>query len=709
MAKKCFLCSSRESVIDFNENSFKNCVLKLAFRKEKNFKYNDVTLTSESLDFVGYHSACYSKVSVLKSKYSEEYSNFVKNHEILQSTSTSDKHTDSSEHFNAEASQDDENNTDAITSISMDADEIPCSSSASRSNNKITCLFCNHKQKKCGKQVLNLIFPQGDESIQQIKKIATNVHDSEILSKLENQTVAYHKSCYAIYQTKEKRYFEEHKESSWHNSRHFHKQAFESLTDFITDEIIENNRVMYLAQLLSRYKALLFEFGLNEIEAADVEGYRAEMLEKKLFKKFGDIITIEASTGPRYQKIVYKTDFDVSIIANTTKFLENENANKFQDVAFYLRHVIKNIDHKPLPQNLTAEDVIRGECEIPPVLFDFIQNLITGPDIANADSNETTVKITSICSDIIYAVSKGRCKPNKNLTLGLAVKSLTNSRQVLTILNKYGHTIGYNLAEELETEMTYTSVQHNTVIPTGITAASGCSTHVAFDNFDRFVETSSGKDTMHDTVGIIYQFPFEQIADPDDVKAATSSTLLLDDNQDVHGPQRKRRRFAGISREIRPYYSKPTTCMQLFTKESFVNTIDECKGATMIATEKDLLWVMSLLRKDSAPMWLGYNCTMSSDPSPIQNIEYLPPINSSPTSYAVVQETLITAKEIAEKCQQEQIIVTYDLAIAKMAMQIQESDKPKFNNIFINMGAFHMQMAFFKAIGSLGGEGTSSS
>lgn len=82
MAKKCFLCGSRESVIEFNENSFKNCVLKLAFRKEKNFKYNDVILTSELLDFVGYHSACYSKVSVLKSKYSEEYSNFVKNHEV---------------------------------------------------------------------------------------------------------------------------------------------------------------------------------------------------------------------------------------------------------------------------------------------------------------------------------------------------------------------------------------------------------------------------------------------------------------------------------------------------------------------------------------------------------------------------------------------------------------------------------------------------
>lgn len=34
-----------------------------------------------------------------------------------------------------------------------------------------------------------------------------------------------------------------------------------------------------------------------------------------------------------------------------------------------------------------------------------------------------------------------------------------------------------------------------------------------------------------------------------------------------------------------------------------------------------------------------------------------------------------------------------------MAMQLHQNEKPKFDNIFINLGAFHTQMAFFKAIG----------
>ena len=35
---------------------------------------------------------------------------------------------------------------------------------------------------------------------------------------------------------------------------------------------------------------------------------------------------------------------------------------------------------------------------------------------------------------------------------------------------------------------------------------SSLGTGLAWDNFDRFLETCSGKDTLHDTVGIAYQF-----------------------------------------------------------------------------------------------------------------------------------------------------------------------------------------------------------
>lgn len=57
------------------------------------------------------------------------------------------------------------------------------------------------------------------------------------------------------------------------------------------------------------------------------------------------------------------------------------------------------------------------------------------------------------------------------------------------------------------------------------------------------------------------------------------------------------------------------------------------------------------------------------------------------------------SQKIADYCQQPQIIVSYDLAIAKIALLLQLTESPKFDNLFINLGGFYIQMAFFKAIG----------
>lgn len=60
-----------------------------------------------------------------------------------------------------------------------------------------------------------------------------------------------------------------------------------------------------------------------------------------------------------------------------------------------------------------------------------------------------------------------------------------------------------------------------------------------------------------------------------------------------------------------------------------------------------------------------------------------------------MKESQKIAEELGENC----ISVTYDLAIAKMAMQIQATEKPKFDNLFIHLGAFHIMFAYFKSVG----------
>ena len=98
-------------------------------------------------------------------------------------------------------------------------------------------------------------------------------------------------------------------------------------------------------------------------------------------------------------------------------------------------------------------------------------------------------------------------------------------------------------------------------------------------------------------------------------------------------------------------------------------------------------------------MWIGFSCCTTINDSEIQNIQCLTPINSSSTSYSVVRETRFQASRIAEECQQAEIICTYDLAIAKIAKQIQVSVSPKFDHAFINLGGFYLHLAFFKTVG----------
>ena len=59
------------------------------------------------------------------------------------------------------------------------------------------------------------------------------------------------------------------------------------------------------------------------------------------------------------------------------------------------------------------------------------------------------------------------------------------------------------------------------------------------------------------------------------------------------------------------------------------------------------------------------------------------------------QETLKQLQKVAEECNKYNISVTYDLVIAKVAMQLQAEEKPTYDNVFIHLGPFSITCAFF--------------
>ena len=64
------------------------------------------------------------------------------------------------------------------------------------------------------------------------------------------------------------------------------------------------------------------------------------------------------------------------------------------------------------------------------------------------------------------------------------------------------------------------------------------------------------------------------------------------------------------------------------------------------------------------PMWVGWNLLQTPDKNDAQeNVFYLPQINLSPTSTAVVRETLKRAQQMAAECNMASISVTHVLQL----------------------------------------------
>ena len=96
-------------------------------------------------------------------------------------------------------------------------------------------------------------------------------------------------------------------------------------------------------------------------------------------------------------------------------------------------------------------------------------------------------------------------------------------------------------------------------------------------------------------------------------------------------------------------------------------------------------------------MWVEWNSLQTPDKNDAQeNVYYLPQINPSTT---IVRETLKRTQQVAAEFNMTSISVTYDLAIAKIALEIQAEERPQYDNIFIALGAFHIELSLFGVLG----------
>ncbi len=151
----------------------------------------------------------------------------------------------------------------------------------------------------------------------------------------------------------------------------------------------------------------------------------------------------------------------------------------------------------PLPIPLTLETLKKGQVDAPDSLVHFIRVLCTGSEMVGDHDSRPEKYARSAADDVIFVTKKGYIKLSKQICLEMGITSLTWSRKVVEVLNRFNQCINYHAMEEYESELVVTIST-----PDGLLRKPGLITGCARDNYDENMETLSRAYTLHDTFGI---------------------------------------------------------------------------------------------------------------------------------------------------------------------------------------------------------------
>ena len=285
----------------------------------------------------------------------------------------------------------------------------------------------------------------------------------------------------------------------WHRGREVHTEASKSICSLVEDQAITGGNVLGLKDAFNNNVSILEDLDTENLVAS----YTAQKLEEKLKLYFKEPIIIHKGKYKIDGSLIYNSSITLEEALKLADLQKSKLDQRIEDVAFTLRAIIKNATRTNLlSSGITFDDIIDGEVRISEQLTQFCYHLVVGPDHRSHKSASKIRRVEPLAADTVFSVINGRKNPSK---LGLAVKSMTGSKKLIGMLNRYGNCVSYTTTEELETELTFTATSASKISLADLVPDSSLTVGMAYDNFDWFVETLSGKNTLHNTVGIVYQ------------------------------------------------------------------------------------------------------------------------------------------------------------------------------------------------------------
>ena len=545
------------------------------------------------------------------------------------------------------------------------------------------CLFC--QKVYCKREKRLHIHNAVDTNLQTVFEDLKDDTMLMRLSTIERTDVKYHLACYKAYMYQS---CKSDKASSVSAAETFVNKdpfanAFNILTQEIDSDMFIQGKAFSLKYLLDRFKSLL---GDN----IDTSSYRTEKLQNKLKLHYGDRVVIQTQRGRSKSSILFSSSITVGQAITVATALKEtlsdlsdycieddsdaKNDSSHDTSTLYhsaklLRSMVQSVkDNVQVNQTISNDHV---ENIIPDNLYMFLRWLLEDNDGENpmSDQKEKSSRqdihrlILSIAQDIIFASNKSVLTP-KHIGIGVTVKHLTGSKEVVKLLNRFGHSISYEEVIKLEkslvqeTLLDYDGSSH--LIPSNIVA--GKFIQAAADNLDFNEQTLDGKNTTHATTLVLYQRAENRNFG---AKVSTKFSKILK-------PQ--------VEAKLTPdviNFSKQCRKLSLpdcFLKEGTSNE-KECSSRN-VAKCLDMAWVfaricptkhfqvsLEKMETQTVPAWTAFNSLVTSSTTPLTSIGYCPMIPSPATEYSTIYIVMKTVQNMMKTLQQKHTILTFDEAI----------------------------------------------
>ena len=538
------------------------------------------------------------------------------------------------------------------------------------------------------------------------REAATRKEDHRILVQILGKDcvaieVRYHVHCYKSYTSFLTRP-STHGSTLQKDKVTKYTKSFETFCRFVKEEIIDGRNICYMSRLKEKFIKTV-----RDIESEDASNYRSYRLKERLQDRYPQLVFHTPKVRNK-SEIVYAEDLDQgnvaeSLLKSKEEMNDSSDEERFEgdisidhtsvalkdiySVALKLKENIQVHSRSwyenwpPLSTDISSESVKKV---VSPLLFNFISWLLgysEDPEESNyVELNENaTVKVFSICQDLVYNSSKGRNQTPKSLALAIAVKQISGCSNLIRVLNGLGHCVSLSSTTAYDTALAQLAINTSDIIPREFVPKE--STKLVYDNIDFQEEITK---QTHVTNGIIIQKVLhERNSRPEQVQKISKS------QRSVKVPESDITQFS--------IGTKETPNFQVETRQAIT-----MKPFGEMAQKIDLVYVLvKMVHSDShvLPGWTGFNVLLQQDNIPnVSRVGYLPIIDAPPTEYSTINAILKRSTDIANKLELRYATLVFDEAVYSKVQHVRWKNEDFYKRFVVCLGEFHASMSFMSAI-----------